>query len=47
MSEERMTALGLIHIHYDMQIDKEKIIDMFISQNPRRMELDSLLISSK
>ena len=47
MTEERMTALGLIHIHYDMHIDKEKVIDMFISQNPRRMELDSLLISSK
>ena len=47
MTEERMTALGLIHIHYDMHIDKEKVIDMFISQNSRRMELDSLLISTK
>ena len=47
MKEKRMTALGLIHIHYDMHIDKEKVIDMFVSQNPRRMELDSLLISSK
>ena len=47
MTEERMTAVGLIHIHYDIHIDREKVIDMFLSQNPRRMELDSLLISSK
>ena len=36
MTEDRLTALGLIHIHYDMHIDKERVIDLFASQNPRK-----------
>ena len=47
MTEDRLTALGLIHIHYDMHIDKERVIDLFASKNPRKMAFESLLTKTK
>ena len=42
MTEDRLTALGLIHI-----IDKERVIDLFASQNQRKMAFESLLTNTK
>ena len=47
MTEDGLIAVGLIHIHYDMPIDKERVIDLFTSQNPRKMAFESLLIKTK
>ena len=47
MIEDRLTDLGLIHIHYDMLIDKERVIDLFASQNQRKMVFESLLTNTK
>lgn len=42
MTEDRLTALGLIYI-----IDKERVIDLFASQNQRKMAFESLLTNTK
>ena len=43
MTEERMNGLLLTHIHYDMELDIDRIIDEFARQHPRRMELLDIL----
>ena len=47
MTEDRLTALGLIHINYDMLIDKESVIDLFASHNKRKLAFESLLTKTK
>ena len=39
MTEERLNALILLFVHKDMPIDIGKIIDIFASNNLRRMLL--------
>ena len=39
MGEERLDALLLVHIHRDIHRDHEKLIDMYVSEYPRRMLL--------
>lgn len=43
MSEERLTGLALMHIHKDIDVDIEEIIDSFAQEHPRRMKLDCIL----
>ena len=43
MTEERMNGLLLTHIHYDMELDIDVIIDEFARCRPRRMELLDIL----
>ena len=40
MGEERLSGLALMHIHYDMDLNVEEIIDIFARQHPRRMLLN-------
>uniref|UniRef100_H3A8A4 DUF4371 domain-containing protein n=1 Tax=Latimeria chalumnae TaxID=7897 RepID=H3A8A4_LATCH len=37
MSEERMTSLTLMHVHYDMNIDVDQVADKFIRKHPHRL----------
>uniref|UniRef100_H3A901 HAT C-terminal dimerisation domain-containing protein n=1 Tax=Latimeria chalumnae TaxID=7897 RepID=H3A901_LATCH len=37
MSEERMTNLTLMHVHYDMNIDVDQVVDKFIRKHPHRL----------
>ena len=39
MGEERLNALLLVHIHRDIFLEYNKIIDMYASKFPRRMLL--------
>ena len=39
MGQERLNGLALLHIHYDMAIDHNEIVDIFASEKPRRMDL--------
>lgn len=41
MGGERFNALMLLFIHKDIKVDVSKIIDIFISRNPRRMLLEN------
>jgi hypothetical protein len=43
MNEERLSALALIHMHYEFEINYETVIDKFITKHPRRLEMGSLL----
>ena len=42
MTEDRLRALGLIYM-----TDKERVIDLFASQNQRKMAFESLLTNTK
>ena len=44
MTEERLTALALLHIHYDTHIDMEEVVNMFARMHPRRLEMDNILL---
>ena len=42
MGKDRLSYLALLHIHYDLPVDLDKVVDSFASSHPRRLELDSL-----
>ena len=39
MTEERITNLALIHIHYETSVELEEVVQMFAERNSRRLEL--------
>ena len=41
MSENRIASL--MHIHYDMQIDLEEVVELFATMHPRMVALSNLL----
>ena len=43
MGKERMANLALLHIHYDKQMDVDRVVDIYSHLHSRRMELDSLI----
>ena len=43
MGQERMTALALMHIHYDSDIDLNEVVNIYAQMHPRRMELEYLV----
>ena len=43
MGEERLSALAMIHTHYDMVIDMEEAVDIFAQLHTRKLELKTLL----
>jgi len=45
MTQERLSALALTHIHYDVVVDLEEVADRFAKKHSRKMELDSLLLA--
>ena len=40
MGHDRLSGLGLLAVHYDMDIDCEHVLNHFARKNPRRMQLD-------
>ena len=43
MSQQRLTSLALMHIHYDHNINFDEVVDIYAHLHPRRLELDSLI----
>ena len=43
MGKARLSNLALLHIHYDMEIDLDQVVDCYARLHPRRLELDSLI----
>ena len=43
MGQERMSGLALMHIHYDIQLDVDEIINRFARISPRRMALENFI----
>ena len=44
MTNERLSSLALLHIHHDIPVNIENIIDEFDRQNPRRLQLSQYRI---
>ena len=36
MVQDRLTGLALMHAHREMELDLEKIVDLFANLHPRR-----------
>ena len=43
MSEDRLTSLALIHIHYEQIIDLDRVVYLFAKMHPRKLRLNSVL----
>ena len=39
MGEERLNGLALLHVHADLNLDLDSMVDMFARQHPRKMKL--------
>ena len=37
MREDRLASLGLMHMHYDIPINENEIVERFVKKNPRRL----------
>jgi len=43
MAQDRLSALDLMHIHYDFDVDEERVVDQFSRKQLCQMELGTLL----
>ncbi len=43
MEEQRLSSLALMHVHYDKEVNLDRVVDLFSKLHPRRLELDTLL----
>ena len=43
MGQERLSSLALIHIHYQVKIDLDEVVNLFATKHPRRLELGTIL----
>lgn len=39
MSKDRLNSLMLLYVHRDLQLDYDKIMDIYVSNHPRRLQL--------
>ena len=46
MTENRLTSLALMHIHYEQVVDLDTVVDLFAELHPRRLQLSSVLLES-
>ena len=44
--EDRLNGLALLHVHYGISIDIEKVLDSFARKHPRRLQIVSSSCSS-
>ena len=43
MTENRLTGLALMHIHYAKTVDLDKVIEEFANKHPGEMKLQSII----
>ena len=46
MTENRLTSLALMHIHYDHEVNLDTVVDLFAELQPKRLQLRSLLFEA-
>ena len=46
MSDDRLTSLALMHIHYDMKIDANDVVREFEKKHPRRIGFSNMLFTT-
>ena len=47
MGEERLNGLAALHVHTNIPVDLEKIIDNFARKHSRRMTMINILDTTK
>ena len=43
MVQDRLNGLALMHAHREMELNLEKIVDLFANLHPRRMRMENIL----
>ena len=43
MGQERLSSLALMHIHYQVKIVLDEVVNLFVTKHPRRLELGTIL----
>jgi len=43
MGRERLSSLVLMHIHCQVKIDLDEVVNLFATKHPRRLELGTIL----
>jgi len=43
MGQERLSSLALLHIHYQVKIDLDEVVNLFATKHLRRLELGTIL----
>ena len=43
MSQDRLSSLALMHIHYGHKVDADRVVSLFAAKYPRRMGLVNIL----
>ena len=43
MGQERLSSLALMHIHYQVKIVLDEVVNLFATKHPRRLELRTIL----
>ena len=43
MTENRLTSLALMHIHYNKDVDLDMVVDIFAKSHPRKLQLSSVI----
>ena len=43
MGRERLSSLALMHIHYQVKIDLDEVVNLFVTKHPQRLELGTIL----
>ena len=41
--QERLSSLALLHMHYQVKIDLDEVVNLFATKHPRRLELGTIL----
>ena len=47
MGQQRLTALALLHTHYDMEIDFDAVVTRFLTKYPRRITSHEMLAEAE
>ena len=47
MSEDRLTSLALMRIHYDRIVNIDRVVDLSAEMHRRRFELSTMLFESR
>ena len=46
MTEDRLTSLALMHIHYQHNVNIDTVVKLFAELHPRRLQLSTVLFES-
>ena len=45
MGQERLSSIAPMHIHYQVKIDSDEVVNLFATKHPRRLKLGTILVA--